>query len=195
MQRLFLIVCFLLITACSSQAPLPTDHYYRLPELTDISSDEERVRSISVISFQADGLHKERAILYSENNIELRQYHYHHWVDSPHRLLQQRLAERLRMSNIASVILTTFEGNSDLIIKGQLKKFERTKNDATDDVNISLYIRVDENQGNLPVLFREYNKTVAVQNSSMVSVINAFNTAINSIYDEFYTDLKQTLSQ
>ncbi len=195
MRYLISLFTILILTACSSQAPLPTDHYYRLPELTGISADTERVNSISVIMFQADGLFKERAIVHSADEIELEQYHYHHWVDSPARLLQGRLAEILRISAFSRTVLTTFEGNSDLIIKGQLKSFERIKNADTDKVNVSLHLRVDKNNGGLPVLYKEYNETIAVKGHSMISVINAFNSAINSIFNEFYIDLGQSLSQ
>ena len=195
MQGKILFFSFLILTACSSQPPLPTDHYYRLPELTGVNSDEKLAESISVIAFQAGGLYKERAILYSENEIELIQYHYHHWTDSPHRLLQERLAEWLRLSNISKVVLTTFEGDSDLIIKGNIKAFERIRNDTNDSVRVTLDLRVDENYGELPVLYKDYNQLVRTQDSSMLSVINAFNTAVNNIYNDFYNDLKQSLLQ
>jgi len=196
MHRQILLFGFLLLIACSSQPPLPTDHYYLLPELTGVSSGEKQlVEAISVIPFQAGGLYNDRAILYSENKIELEQYHYHHWADSPHRLLQERLAERLRLSNISRVVLTTFEGDSDLIIKGQIKTFERIIKGTSDSVIVSLYLRVDKNHGSLPVLYKGYNQSVRTQDSSMISVINAFNTAINTINNEFINDLKQSLLQ
>ncbi len=195
MRYLILLFIILILTACSSQAPLPTDHYYRLPELTGISLDKERADSISVLMFQADGLFKERAIVHTADEIELEQYHYHHWADSPARLLQERLAELLRMSAFSETVLTTFEGNSDLIIKGQLKSFERIKNADTDKVHISLQLRADKNDGGLPLLYKEYNETTVVKGHSMVFVINAFNSAINSIFNEFYTDLRQALPQ
>ncbi len=89
MMKCYLAILFVLIlTSCVNQPPLPTDHYYRLRVAQDINSDKEIVNSISVIVFQADGLYRERAILYSENEIEVKQYHYHHWIDSPNRLLQ-----------------------------------------------------------------------------------------------------------
>lgn len=191
MQYLILLFTLLILTACSSQAPLPTDRYYRLPELTGITIDKERVNSISVVIFQTDGLFNERAIVHTADEIELEQYHYHHWADSPARLLQERLAELLRMSAFSKTVLTTFEGNSDLIIKGQLKSFERIKNVDTDEVNVSLQLRADKNNGGLPVLYKEYNETTAVKGQSMISVIYAFNDAINSIFNEFYIDLRQ----
>ena len=80
MMRYAILLSFLLVlTACSTQAPLPTDHYYRLPELRDIGSDQERLNSISVLNFKAVGLYQQRAIVYTKDRIELKQYHYHHW--------------------------------------------------------------------------------------------------------------------
>ena len=122
MKRYILFIPFLfMLISCIKQAPLPTDHYYRLPVLQGIVPGKKIINSISVITFQADGLYRERAILYSENEIEIKQYRYHHWVDSPRRLLQEYLAERLRLSNISKVVLTTFEGDSNFIIKGKIK--------------------------------------------------------------------------
>ena len=89
MKRYILIPFLFILTSCVKQPPLPTDHYYRLPALQGINADEEIINSISVITFQADGLYRERAILYSENEIEIKQYHYHHWADSLNRLLQE----------------------------------------------------------------------------------------------------------
>lgn len=195
MQHRFLLFCLLFLSACSSQAPLPTDHYYRLPELADVVPDKKRLNGISIMLFQADGLYKERALVYTNDRIELKQYHYHHWVDAPYRLLQERLAERLRLSNIADMVLTTFEGNSNIIVKGYLKDFERIKNGSTDYVNVSLQLRVDENHGNVPLLYRDYHKTIDIQGTDMTSVVHAFNTAINAINDDFYHDLKQSLSK
>lgn len=193
-KQLLLLSLMLGLFACSSQGPVPTDHYYRLPELRDVNPDEKLAEAISVIAFQADGLHKERAVLYSKDGIELKQYHYHHWTDSPHRLLQQRLAERLRMAKAADIVLTTFEGNSDVIIKGQIKAFERLKDVDNDSVKVSLDLRVDLNHGNLPIFYKEYTQVINVlEDASIISVINAFNLGVNAIYDEFYDDLKDNL--
>ena len=194
MKRCILFIPFLFIlTSCIKQAPLPTDHYYRLPALQDIGTDKEIINSISVITFQADGLYRERAILYSENEIEIKQYHYHHWVDSPRRLLQEYLAERLRLSSISKVDLTTFEGNSNIIIKGKIKAFEQKKFNNKNNAFVSIEFRVDRNNESSPILYKQYTQAVDSDESSMTSTINAFGIAVNRIYESFYNDLKGTL--
>ena len=193
MKRYILIPFLFILTSCVKQPPLPTDHYYRLPTLQGVNADEEIINSISVITFQADGLYRERAILYSENEIEIKQYHYHHWVDSLNRLLQEHLAERLRLSEISKVVLTTFEGNSNLIIKGKIKAFEQRKSGNKNSVFISIEFRADKNNESQPILFKQYTQVVDSEESSMTSVVNAFGVAVNNIYESFYNDLRETL--
>ena len=193
MKRYILIPFLFILTSCVKQAPLPTDHYYRLPTLQGINADEEIINSISVITFQADGLYRERAILYSENEIEIKQYHYHHWVDSLNRLLQEHLVERLRLSGMSKVVLTEFEGNSNLIIKGKIKAFEQRKSGNKNSAFISIEFRADKNNEGQPILFKQYTQVVDSEESSMTSVVNAFGVAVNNIYESFYNDLRGTL--
>lgn len=188
-----LLCCFLTLTACSSQAPLPTDHYYHLPELRDVNSDEKRVGSISVITFQAEGLYQERAILYTENQIEIKQYHYHHWTDSPTRLLQERLAERLRLSSISDLVLNTFEGNSELIIKGQIKAFERLQQKGSESVYVKLLLQVNSNTEHAPILHKEYVQTVVLPSNNITNAIKAFAEAVDLIFSDFYVDLVEII--
>ncbi|MEC7875449.1 MAG: hypothetical protein VYC15_01440 [Pseudomonadota bacterium] len=194
MKRYILIPFLFILTSCVKQPPLPTDHYYRLPALQGINTDKEIIDSISVINFQADGLYRERAILYSENEVEIKQYHYHHWVDSPNRLLQEYLAERLRLSNISKVVLTTFEGNSNLIIKGKIKAFEQKRLSSKNSAFVSIEFRVDRNNESQPILYKQYTQVVDSEDSSVTSAISAFGIAVNSIYGSFYNDLKETIA-
>jgi ABC-type uncharacterized transport system auxiliary subunit len=195
MRCSILLCCFLTLTACSSQAPLPTDHYYRLPELTDVNSDKKRVGSISVITFQAEGLYQERAILYTEDEIELKQYHYHHWTDSPGRLLQERLAERLRLSSISNLVLNTFEGNSELIIKGQIKAFERLQQKGSESVYVKLLLQVKSNTKRVPILHKEYVQTVVLPSNNIANAIKAFAEAVDLIFSDFYVDLVEIIKE
>ena len=147
-----------------------------------------------MISFQADGLYRERAILYSENEIEIKQYHYHHWVDSPSRLLQEHLADMLSSSGISKIVLTTFEGNSNLIIKGKIKAFEQKKSGNQSSALVSIEFRVDRSNDNQPILFKQYTQVISSEESSITSVIGAFGVAVNNIYTNFYNDLKEVLN-
>ena len=193
MRSIILLSFFLVLTACSTQAPLPTDHYYRLPELRDIDSDQKRLDSISVLNFKAVGLYQERAILYTEDQIELKQYHYHHWTDSPTRLLQERLAERLRLSGISNLVLNTFEGNIALIIKGQVKAFERVQQKGSESVYVKLLLQVDSNTKGAPILHKEYVQTVILPSNNITNTIRAFAEAVDLIFNDFYVDLREII--
>ena len=193
MRYATLLSSLLVLTACSTQAPLPTDHYYRLPELRDIGSDQERLNSISVLNFKAVGLYQQRAIVYTKDRIELKQYHYHHWTDSPTRLLQERLAERLRLSGISNLVLNTFEGNSELIIKGQIKAFEWVQQKESESVYVKLLLQVDSNTKGAPILHKEYVQTVMLPSNNITNTIRAFAEAVDLIFNDFYVDLSEII--
>lgn len=190
----FLMCCLLSLMACSSQAPLPTDHYYRLPELKGVNSNKKRVGSISVIPFQAEGLYLERAILYAEDEIELKQYHYHHWSESPNKLLQERLAERLRLSGISNLVLNTFEGNSELIIKGQIKAFERLQQKGSESVYVKLLLQVSSNTEHTPILHKEYAQIVELPSHNIANAIKGFAEAVDLIFSAFYVDFVEIIN-
>lgn len=187
---LFLII---FLSSCSSQSPVPTDHYYRLPELSDINPGNQLLNTISVMTFQADGLYQERAIIYSEEETELKQYHYHHWVESPPRLLQERLVERLRLSKLSKLVLNSYEGDSDLVIKGQIKSFERIHQENHESTTVKLILQVNYNNERLPILHKEYSQSVILSSGSMTHSIKAFAEAIDLIFSDFYIDLVEIL--
>ena len=183
----------LLMTGCSNQQALPTDHYYRLPELIGVSKGEKRFHLVSIINFQADGLLNERAIVYTHDDIEFNQYHYHNWVDAPSRLLTERLAEWFRLSDFSEVVLTTYEGNSELIIKGKIKSFERLRYGNNDSVRVGVVLQVNSHDKNLPVLFEEYSEIIVAESHSITDAVIAFGKAVDSIFTQFQDDLNERL--
>ena len=94
---------------------------------------------------------------------------------------------------MSKVVLTEFEGNSNLIIKGKIKAFEQRKSGNKNSAFISIEFRADKNNEGQPILFKQYTQVVDSEESSMTSVVNAFGVAVNNIYESFYNDLRGTL--
>lgn len=187
--KYYLAFLLFVLSACAKQVTLPTDHYYRLPELAGVAEGQKFFHLISVINFQADGLRRERAIVYTKDGIEFNQYHYHNWVDTPSRLLTERLAERLRLSNFAAIVQTTYRGESELIIKGQIKSFERILDEKNDKVRVKIMLQVNSQDRNLPVLFEEYSELVDADSHAISDSIIAFGKAVDLIFERFQKDL------
>ncbi len=192
--RLILLSVFLCLIGCSSQRYLPEENYYDLPEISGVIKGKQLFNTVSVINFQASDLYKERAIVYTEDDITLKQYHYHHWIDSPARLLTERLAKTLRQENIAEYVLTTYEGNSELIIKGQIKSFTRVRSENRDSVRVNIFLQVNSSNKNSPILLKEYSETVFADEKSITNTINAFGKAVDIIFGRFQQDLRETVN-
>ena len=99
----------------------------------------------------------------------------------------------LSSSGISKIVLTTFEGNSNLIIKGKIKAFEQKKLGNQSSALVSVEFRVDSSNDNQPILFKKYTQVISSEESSITSVIGAFGVAVNNIYTNFYNDLKEAL--
>ena len=200
-MRQFLYTSLMILgmgTGCASQAPLPVDHYYRLPEAD--SSAQRAVQlsnAIFVGQLETDGLHQERAILYSEdeNAIELKQYHYHHWADSPPRLIRDYLVTYLRKVNAADLVVTSLDDYVDLTVAGKIVRFERKNTTEQPAVMVELVLRLDRRNESKPLLLKTYPVTVKMEDESMQAAAGAFAGALSGIFSDFYQDMKAVLEQ
>ena len=98
----------LTLTACLGAAPpLPRDHFYRVAVPASPNPAARFPGTISVAPIEADGLLRERPLLFSEGNAhEIQQHDYHYWVEAPPRMLQTQLVDYLRASGAADAVIT-----------------------------------------------------------------------------------------
>ncbi len=100
----------LLVGCLGSVPPVPRDHYYRLLVPGPAKSSTKIVFPgvIAVDILQADGLLRERPLLFSESGSshEVQQHNYHYWTDTPPRMLQDQIIGYLRRSGIARAVVT-----------------------------------------------------------------------------------------
>ena len=176
--------------------PVPEDHYYRLPG-TDKTESQNRVTDggIFVEQFIADGVYRERPLLYSIDSlgIDLRQYHYHHWIDSPSRMLRDRLIHYLAASHAADSITPFIDDSVQLAIHGTIKGFERWKYGKTDLVNVELEFRVERTGSRTPVLQSLYRSQVDINGHGLDDVVIAFDEALSRIFTSLLSDLNEKL--
>jgi len=59
---------------------------------------------------------------------------------------------------------------------------------------VSIEFRVDRKNETQPILYKQYTQVVDSDGPLMTSTISAFGIAVNSIYESFYNDLKETLA-
>src|SRR3989344_2043312 len=117
------------ISGCTAP-PLPEDHFYRL-ELGAPAAIQGQLRidgALTVQRIRMGGMYGKRPLLYSTAHAptELRQYHYHYWVDNPARLIQEQLSMYLRGANIARGVAMPVAGaTADYQVDGTVHRFEQ----------------------------------------------------------------------
>lgn len=178
----------LLLVSCASQGPVPEDRFYRLPVPP---AQQEAIPALAAVlgvgRLRSDGLRDERAILYlhSERPLELRRYHYHHWVDAPTRMLQEHMIAYLRQAHGAAEVLRYTPGMQvDKVVGGRLLRFERVLGAGAGTVVVEMELGLGD--GRYPQQgLRVYRAEVEAGADSMHATVQAFGLALQQIYRQF----------
>jgi uncharacterized lipoprotein YmbA len=184
----------LALGACSSE-PVPELAYYALPSLTVTSARSAPVfkAPISIDSFLADGVYNEQGMLYlSQDNRNLRAYHYQLWQDPPTRMLQRRLTDTLRALRFSDLVADRLPSSSDqLQVQGLIRRFDRVQGADGWHALVQFELRVEHGTSNAPVLVKNYQADVLASDNSLQSSVLAFGAAVDKCYAEFAADLEK----
>jgi len=197
MKRFLLPLLAVLTAACARQPPVPADHFYRLPEPTLEALAEPLTKGVILVNpFQTDGLHNERAIVYTKDAhaITLSRYHYSYWLDAPPRLVQDYLVEYLRAAKAAHVVVTDPGVGSQLSISGRIVRLEQQLRGKSSRALIELELRVDGSNTARPLLLKDYHADVPASDDSMEALVLAFQKGLDQIFGRFLTDTRAVLT-
>ena len=185
----------LLLNGCVTQSAVPQDYFYRLPDLQPATPRATKLfnGTLLVDEPQAEGVYRERPILYvdSQRPLELVQYHYRHWLQTPSHLIQDNLVDYLRRANVATrVERYSSGGGGDLVISGRLEKFEQfvQPGGSTSVVELELEFRWKTPQG-IKKQTRTYENQVMADGADINDSAVAFGKALQHIYDKMLVDL------
>lgn len=186
-MRYGIILLALVLSACSSPAPAPQDHFYRLPAAESRNNSSPAAEILRVDPFKVSGLIRERSIVYvdSEDSVELERYHYHLWHESPGYMLQRHLANYLRRSGFAGTVTTDQSLSADMVVTGDLHQFMQIRGAGGGQVVVSVELRLQPADSSRPMIQKLYTEYEPIDGKGMSAVIAAFGRALNRIYDEF----------
>ncbi|HCU88787.1 MAG TPA: hypothetical protein DGR97_02530 [Gammaproteobacteria bacterium] len=191
----FVSLVLLGLSGCGSLSPLPTDTFYRLkitpPEPKGSSETYWTEGFVRVAKFRGSGVHRERAIAYSEpNQVVVKQHRYHLWIDSPEHMLQKALVVYLRTANVAPLISSSDFGNDGLEIHVQIRQMDQvvTKNGA--DIVVALAFELVQRKGRKTLLLaKEYRESRSVSRDELSAVAMAMAEAIGVIFERFVAEV------
>lgn len=193
-----LIVALLLglLGGCAQQPPVPEDRFYRLAA-TQMTPDATTVAgTLAIRRFDSDGLHSGRAILYSdrEQPLQLRQYHYHFWLDAPPRLIQQHMIAALRHADVTELVVEYAPPlAADYTVAGTIRRFEEVKDGGASRAAVELELQLISARRGTPLLVKDYHAEMTANSPQMHDVAAAFGHALSQIYSQFIADARSLL--
>ncbi len=196
LNQIYTILSVLMLAACASSPPAPVEHFYRLkPVAEPVANDFPLPVDLNVSRSTADGLLRERALLYSDDTGHrvLKQHAYHYWADAPAQLLLDYWHLRTKPSGANSVAVNGEISNYDLQIR--LRRMERLLNPNGVDVALSLELILLDNRAGDTVLQRRYDVIERASGDRVVDSIEAFETALHEIDHQFVADLTMLSAQ
>jgi ABC-type uncharacterized transport system auxiliary subunit len=197
MKRLLLLTLLAPILAgcLGSAPPVPRDHYYRLlvPMPADSGGTMLLPGVLTVELLQADGLLRERPLLYSAgaDASELQQHNYHYWNDVPPRLLQDQMVTYLRRSGIASLVVTPdTRVRAEYQVSGKAKRFERLVGGGGSKVVVEIEFALQRLSDDALLVVDTYNAEESASDDSVEASILALNRATARVFGAFLTDVR-----
>jgi uncharacterized lipoprotein YmbA len=184
----------LALGACAAP-PVPEDRWYRL----DLGMQPAAARGpalpgmLAVALPVADGIHRERAIVYSTEpgGRVLEQYHYHHWVAPPPDLVQAALVTWLRGAGVAPEVMGGIAPPPDAwVLSTRLERFERlVGEDGAVEVAVALGAFLRAPQAGHPRHLADYQVRRRAAGPSMVATVRAFEDALQAVAARLAADL------
>lgn len=197
---LFALLNIALLAGCVNTPGIPEDHFYRLPEFSGVTQvNLPGIESIGVDQIQADGLYRERSILYvnEDNRLELKPYHYRYWTMPPADIIQQHLIRYLRKALPGKKIVRYQAGEPvDAIIRGRIIHFERIIQQDSSRVVTSLeLVFLRSGQLSDSVAVQEYDYLTEPGKKNLNDSLQQFGFALTKNYEEFLSTVQQFNAQ
>ena len=195
-----LLIAPLLAGCLGSAPPVPRDHYYRLlvPAPAARSAQPLLPGVLTVELLQADGLLRERPLLYSESGSshEVQQHDYHYWTDAPPRMLQDQMIAYLRRSGMAtSVVTPDMRIRAHYQVSGKVKRLERLLGGGPPRVFVEIELALVRLTDDRLILIDGFSEEVAVTSDGVAAGIVALNLATGRIFDRFLARAAVAASQ
>lgn len=150
---------------------------------------------LSVAQFEAEGLLRERPLLYSTTGsaYEMQQHDYHYWMDPPTRMLQLQLVDYLRASGLAqSVVTPDLRIKADYEVSGRIRRLERLLGGGPARVVAELELSLVARANNGLLVIGTYSAEAIAGDDGVESSVLALNQALGQVFGRFLADASRS---
>lgn len=184
LRLVLVLVALVLLHGCGSAVRIPEDSFYRLAIAAPPPAVGMTLPGVLQVHVDAAApIYRDRSLLYSEaaQVNRLQRYHYHHWVDTPPRLLQHGLVQYLRASARADQIVTT----ADRLpfaqrLQVNLERFEHVR--GADKVVVQVRVALTAPDEATFILQRTLQVEEAVSGKEFSAVVTAYEQAVTRLF-------------
>jgi ABC-type uncharacterized transport system auxiliary subunit len=176
---------------CMSVPPVPTDKYYQLPDVALSYNGEPLDGILAVRRFETDGLHNERAVLHADYQSPHRveAYHYHHWADTPPRMLQENLVKALRDTDIAKQVISySTQVKPTYLIAGKIRKFQQLLGKQP-GVIVEMELQLLSFGERRALLVNDYRVAIDTSGDTIDEAVEKLSEALGKLYGQFLADI------
>src|SRR3990172_472518 len=191
-KKWFLWALIFLASGCASSVSVKEDKFYPLSvnAPSPLASPFPVEAVIAVERFLSEAIYEERPIVYSmaQRPHELLQYHYYQWTEGLPSLVQTRLIDYLRKTNLTT--FTVHEGYSsypDYVISGQIKRFVYVVSGDSGRVEVALALQVQD-KGKL-IFLKDYQESVDITQAGVHNAAEGFGMALSKVFAAFVQDM------
>ncbi len=200
-RRWYLALIVPLLAGCFGSAPpVPRDHYYRLLVSGPATGASQLllpgVTTVEVL--QADGLLRERPLLFSESgqSHEVQQHDYHYWTDAPPRMLQDQMVAYLRHSGISDAVVTPdLRIRPDYQVSGRVKRLERLLGGGPPRVFVEVELSLVRLSDSALFVVDSYAEEEPTVDESVEAAIVALNRATQRVFRRFLDQVQVVAGQ
>ena len=189
-KKIILLTFSTMLLGCFGGASsVPVDRFYTL-EFSKPGIVKSKYQRININKVRAYGIYNERAMLYSNAKfpLQIKRYHYHHWVMLPTQLIQQGLKEFLVNSQISREVATNqISKKNTLEINVDLLAFERVIDNGEYSVRTKLVFNVFNSKGESRSY--NYNKSIKVKRDTLHDTAKSYGKILSDIFNDFLKEL------
>lgn len=183
----------LVLTACGTAQPVPSEHFYRLDITPPKALPKPKLEGVvEVRRFEADNVTADRSIVYttSAHRLELKSYNYHLWAESPTVMLRDGLIGALRAAGAAGEVAAPKDRvNPDYVITGEIKRMEQVVGTQPARAVLQIELALRKAQGGKLLMLKDYRVERDVEGDGINAFAVAMNNAASELFARFVADL------
>lgn len=184
----------LILAGCATQAPVPSDRYYRLQAVfaSEALSSPKFAGIFEIERFTADGLTAGRPIVYVEDGDpnQLREYNYHFWTQAPTIMLRDELVTYLRAAKVSkSVVIPEMRLDPTFVMTGRIRTLEQVLG-STNGTRLELEVAIRRISDGKLMFLKSYAQETAQASPGVASAVDALNKSLNVIFSDLLQDLR-----